>query len=508
MRLPFYVHANPAPHAWVDPVTGVTVKQSGGRYTTRNRRGGVPTLTAHLAAAQDARIGRLFVCGAIPESWTNRQPSKDWAISKRGHFIDSADPRLSFTNARTGWSVEIRTAAVWFGGPVDPNTACSAWVLLLWLLAQAFDKDTTAPVLLATPASSGRQMLAALRGDWPDPVPDDISELIRSTSPQHRIEVVGTCYGGCDQHRPQRAEPATAVACLDARFAYASMVRELGVGVVGQLTGQQAHALADANPYARARFDVTFKVPDGWSKPGLLMVKHPDGQHWHTPSLPGVAARTWADAAEVALARSNGWPVIFHEGLTFGKALGNPLDRWAARLVKVWAELRGHEGEPAALAAAAVRNIVLHTLGGFHSAGRESAHLAPSPLHVPQLVTARRDNPDGTVTYYTREKVTGSAAAFMRPELTSQIWARAHVRLATNRQRAGYLHLPDVWAMQGDALYVPTASIPGDLLTDLRHDQRNIPGRYRVKGEALATDRHPLVRPGTVAELAALRVAS
>ena len=151
-------------------------------------------------------------------------------------------------------------------------------------------------------------------------------------------------------------------------------------------------------------------------------------------------------------------------------------------------------------AARAVRLILLHAIGTFHSIGREVAHHVDSPRQVPAAgVIRRRDHRDGSVTYYTRRALTGAAASFARPELSAQVWARAHARLAEAPGGHGFMNLgPDVTlGMFGDALYTTVPGTPADWITT----GASRIGAYRIKG--LSNDPRPV--PTSVAGLLALR---
>lgn len=453
-----------------------------------------PSLVDYLEAFTAHGVERVYVVGPdpLPEAWRGR-PGGTWTIAKRGHYPDGAYPRFAFESRLTGWHVEIRRAAAFYGD-ADLPTAHNAQLSAAAEIRRAFRIGDDRPALFGSPAATGRQLLGVAGARLGRPPGPELAELIRSTSPQHRIEVVGACYGECDAHAAAAPLPWQAIgAAIDQTFAYASLCSELGTG--GRLlTLVEAEQLANSQPYARARYLVRFRVPDEWAAPGLLMTKHPDGRHWHTPNRPGWHGETWCDAVELLIARRAGWHAAVLGGIAFEP--GRPLDVWRDRLVASWTRLReaGHTA-----AAGAIRAIVLHTIGSLHSLGADEAHHAETPLDVPTIgVTGRTDNPDGTVTYYTPRRLTGDQAAFAHPELSSQIWARAHARLASSPDGAGFLdHGRPVWGLWGDAQYLAFADAPAATL----HGVEPRPGRYRLKG----TTPGPVAPPGTMPELIALR---
>jgi hypothetical protein len=490
--------------AWCDPATGVIVTDAGrmlGAHPGAGRRRVNPADIADALAA--AGVSRCYLTGGSwPASWlTFADPARSgWVPGKRGHYEDAADPRLDL--ARTGPAgperVDLRRASSW-GLPDDvtPRDARETFLALDSALRARFRGSPAGPILRATATATGQQLHAlAAPAEWTgDQLDDDLAELVRSTSPQHRIETPGSCYGKCDQHRARPAVAPAVVTYLDARFTYASLTAGLGVAPAWRLTGDQATELLDRNPYARARFRARVTVPEWWEHPGLLMTRHPDGRHWHAPDLPGLTFETWVDSAELVPARAYGWRVELLEGLAFTEG-ARPLDVWTRRLVDVHKGATDTGTELGRNAARMVRAIMLRTIGAFHSTGRDVTHVADEPLDVPAAgVTYRRDLPDGRVVYRTRQAPRGAQAAHVRPELTAQIWGRAHARLWTAPGGAGFMSLDPgaVWGMWGDALYLSTGN-PGWL-------DDGKPGRYRVKG----TSPEPVARPAGAGELLTLR---
>lgn len=496
MSRPVAYRTRPAVVAWVDLEAAYAL--TGGRRITlpTGRPGFRPTLAATLSTLSAAGVTRAYLTGSsFPDRWATATPPASWHPAARGHYVTSDDPRLTFTREHDGYALELRRAASWFGAEATPLECSTAWHVLERALARAWHPGTGYPVLLATPGATGTQLWAlAAPGNLGDDLDDDTAALIRSTSPQHRIEVPGSCYAGCDAHRPRPAEPLP-VSYFDARFAYAALCSELGSGQPVRLTGRAATQLAGVNPYARARYHVRFAVPPGWAWPGLLMEPHPDGTHWHAPDVPGYVGQTWADSSEVDLALRYGWSLEFLEALAWPVKV-RPLDVWRRRLVDVWRRLEADD-EP--LAARAVRLILLHTIGTFHSVGREAAHIAATPREVPASgVIRRRDLAGGRVLYHTRQTLTGAAASFQRPELSAQIWGRAHVRLAEAPVGRGFLELdPDATVgLYGDAIYCRSDA----WLFRSEATPAGV-GVYRLKGRT----REPVNRPRSVAELLKLR---
>lgn len=506
MTRPAFYRPSDVRSAFLDPSTGVGVTDGGRSFYARPRAAQGLTLADLADAAAAAGVTRVYLTGGPwPEDWlTYTDPDvSGWVPGPRGHYTDPGDTRLDLarTTPDGPQRVDIRRAASW-GLPDDTPAplAAETFTALERALRKAWRPPEGVPVLLATPTATGQQLaaLALPRGWDPEPLAPDLAALVRATSPQHRIETPGSCYGGCDAHRA-RPDTEAVVTHLDARFAYAALCRELGAG--GELvTADRLEEALTVSPYVRGRAHVRYTVPDWWEHPGLVVEKHPDGRHWHAPDRPGYTGQAWLDTSELVMARAFGWRLEIVEGLLYGRTPQDPLRLWIERLVEIRtrAETAGRAGSrPAELAADILRTIALRTIGSMHSTGRRVAHIAASPLEVPPTgIEDRRDLPGGRVLYHTRQTPRGAAAAWARPELSSQIWARAHTRLAVGPGGAGFLSLRDpdaVVGMWGDALYLTTGD-PG-----WPDDGR--PGRYRVKG----TTPTPVPRPRGVRALTTLR---
>ena len=505
MTRPAFYRPSEARAGFLDPVTGTGVADTGRGFYARPGPSGALEPGDLATAAAGAGLSRVYLTGpAWPDEWmTYTDPDRTgWVPGKRGHYADTDDPRLDLTRDTPDGPVrlDVRRAAAWgFPEDVTPVLARDTMAALERALTAAWRPPDGVPVLLATPTATGQQLAAlALPKGWDAPQLDpDLAGLIRATSPQHRIETPGYCYGRCDAHRP-RPQRDDVVTYLDARFAYASLVRELGAGG-GLVTAATLEDALAGSPFVRGRARVRFTVPDWWEHPGLVIEKHPDGRHWHAPDLPGYQGETWLDTSELVLARSFGWRVDVLEGILFDRPRGDALRLWAERLIAIRDRARAAAAtsRPAELAAGILRTIVLRTIGSMHSAGRRVAHVASSPLEVPPTgVEDRRDLPGGRVLYHTRQTPRGAAAAWARPELSAQVWGRAHVRLAAAPGGAGFLSQRDpdsIVGLWGDALYL-TGGDPG-------WDDDGRPGRYRVKGITPA----PVPRPRGVGDLTALR---
>src|SRR4051812_16786897 len=265
-----------------------------------------------LATAEAHGSRRVFLTGPKPTSsaWLDETP-EGWTPA--GHFYQLRDPCGRWRGGTPRRVVEVRRVASWFGeGDYTPAECREAMRLVHVLLTHATRGKVR---LMGSPAAVGQSLWADSLGtcgrDKLDAQLDDrFADLIRSTSPQHREEVVGRCFDDCDEHLPAPSSKAPGLHYLDAVFMYAACVRELGTAPVGHFEGERyAASFWQQYPYRRARYRVSFTVPADWTAAGLLPVKHPNGRNWHYPNRPGLTGETWADAAELHVAERHGWIV-------------------------------------------------------------------------------------------------------------------------------------------------------------------------------------------------------
>jgi len=517
----------PVPTVWVDFTTGTGVTDSGARVTPKlTGRRKRPTLADLLDTAHNLSAERIMLTGKLPVAEVG-QPH--WLIAETpswtspGHWL-SSPPTGRFTHDITGRNLEVRTAAEWF--PVEgltPEQARQAWVATTEAVKGVENME-----LLKSPAATGAQLWARSlpRTLDPEPLPDDVAELLHRTSGQHRIEhlTTGPAACGCGACRPLvdlQETPRGGFAYVDGRFMYASLCRELGSGPVTRLTATQGQELLETDPYARARYRVRFSVPPWWDHVGVLPVAHDDvNAGWHYPNVPGASGETWADGVEVKLAYEGGWDIEVLEGLQFTK--GRLLDTWADRLKRARERLINGAGAPSdmdpvvrAAAVAAIRGILIQGIGAFASRGRETTRVVWSARDVPPQATASVVRHGEAFVYRMPSRQTsGQAAALYRPELAAQVWARGRARVlecpAALAQRPGapramvgalQVDPAHLLAINGDAIYtttVPPWSLP---TTTPGGGDDGAVGRMRLQGWL------PSVKlPATAAERNVLRV--
>ncbi len=219
-------------------------------------------------------------------------------------------------------------------------------------------------------------------------------------------------------------------------------------------------------------YRVTARVPDSWHHIGLL--KAPGGEvideTGHYPNTPGNTFTNWTTADELALAIDNGWYIKIHERIVWPHPDTDPLATWRKNLV----ELRSEVDDP--LLQAAIRSVVLHTIGSFHRPYTYEEKMALrsqiSPDQIPRgsqiLVSHPRE-------LRWIEKVPLSSAdrqKFVHPEWSATVWGRARRRLA---EFALQLPYEDVVCLMTDCVW-------SAILPDWIPIEDNVkPGVFRLK---------------------------
>ena len=434
-----------------------------------------------LEGARAGGYDRVMVCGqAPPPTWLLRMVP-GWTGG--AHYLDTDTPVGRFTHDATGHAVQLRRAAEWFGPTVTTPRDCAE---AYDLLAGAWRRVMGGP-LFDSPAATGMDGWLRCNPDT-EQLPADLAELVRATSPQHRVELF-----------PHEG-PLPGFAYVDGRFQFASLLAELGTATGAHLYEDPViaeHQAADL--YARARFQVRATVPRHWDTLGVLMCPAgPDpGDGWRSPRTPGETFTTWCDGAELRLARLYGWQCDVLAALPFGK--GRPLDQWRDRILRG----REHLATPAPsrvhdAARAGLRSILLQTIGAFHSTGRTLTRVIDPTNYAGDGALEHRGH-----VWIVREHhaLTGRAAAMTHPEISAQVWGRSHARVlesptgGTRWAGAAQVELADIVGIRGDALYLtrnPQWPDDGKI------------GRLRLKGWLPG----PLDPPRTLDELNRLRAAA
>lgn len=460
-------HVGRRDRAWYDWHTGRAV-DAGGRGCALPKRASVRILLERMSVlALTGRFGHpdmVYVCGPMPGQSRDGMRRWAWGLSGAGgrglpegwdhgrHFwpVDGA-PVLRYRRP-AGPDVEVHFAESWGFGPDDTPEGCYH---ALTELGGRLAGRWRGAVVLGTPVLTGRYTMRRA-------VPDEdrvvwearTLERVRATAGQHRFEWL----------RPGGNVPA--VAELDMRLAYGTLTANLGAGP------EVWYGQDSFDPLARARWDISFRVPHDWPHPyGLLPVPDPGNRLlWSWPAEPGTEHSTWADGAEVAVALDAGWPVKVYAGVGPERPQADPLGAWGKSIAGIALALKGAGEE---LAYRAARAVLVQGIGGL--VGREQLVYRVLPFEragdVPNdAIDAHRI--DGHVTW--AERAPSQAGDMTHPEWAAGIWGKCRARLLWKRDGTGALNLPDedVLGFRGDCLYL--ARDPG-------WPDRGRPGEWRTK---------------------------
>lgn len=550
------MRSHPRPYAakrietfYMDFETGRGVSSTGRSFSCQPSQGRKnPTLqdkldTVGYLASQISLEANIMFTGKVPriEPGQNTR-ARHWLLVNtgpweadpdKGHWLGTP-PTGRFRHATTGKRIEVRTAAEWFGSTVlSPELAREAFQILDGLIGDQFGRylpNTTETGILKTPAATGTNLWAAsLPTAMPlIPVEDDIAEELHATSGQHHLEhsVAGPSL---DPHPdvvplidPKVLPRLDSFAYVDGRFMYASLCRGLGLGPGIRLKRSEAADLLRDDPYARARYRIKFTVPDTWHNVGIFGVQHPDKRDgWYYPNRPGAVGETWADAAEVFVAQKFGWLIEPLEAVVFTKKMpksrkrfygddhiarrgvteARPLDLWSKKLSEGRAAIADDPTLPPTLkkaVGAALRSILIQSIGAFASRGRGKTIKTDDPKTIPEQYLDSMERMGKSFVYFVPQAMTQRQEAFYRPELAWQVWGRGRAKTLYNRtndQECGALTLPgsSIVGINGDAIY--TSTLPQwALSTSQNGADDGQAGRLRLQGYLSGPVRTPVTR--------------
>lgn len=532
------------PTIWIDYTTGRGVRSDGQVFKAlpRQRRkhpnleDKLESVAAEIGAT--ARKVRIMLTGKTPtvspggKHWLNVNAA-NWS-SPRRHWLGNP-PAGRFQHDLTGLEVEVRLASEWFGdAPLNPSEARQAWDVLDNVLMYTFGKKSTErsnrsggilpadmrTTLMLTPTATGKNLWAAALPPQfnPEPISWDIADEIHATSGQHHIEhLVGSEGDGLhDDVIPtidSRARPEIdQFTYIDGRFMYASLCWELGTGPAVRLNRSQAADLLHSphGEYVRARYEVRFTVPNDWSHIGILPMKHSNpSDGWYYPNRPGAHGVTWADAAEIFVALRAGWHIEPLQAVRFNQAMppakkrranddvtaqrttvkAKPMDQWAQKLRTARDNIAGDPDIPEVIKqaiGAALRAILINTIGGFASRGRSATVTVTDIKDVPPEHQHSIQVHGDVFSYIEPQQMPDSALPFYRPELAAQVWGRGRAKVLSapgKGQQVGALYLPgsSIIGINGDAIYtteMPEWALP----VDRGGADDGMPGKLRLQG--------------------------
>lgn len=335
--------------------------------------------------------------------------SGEWAPLARPYIGTTA---LSVKVGAYGREVELRRASSWFGPEASPDDCAGAVRHVRHAVGKVGAR------VKATPAHTGLAMLSAIHlasGHVYEPMTGDVQTALRSTSGQGRFELF-----------PRAAKRGRTLVKVDARFQYAALcsASELPVGDPDEVRGEP-------DEFARGWVEVEFAVPRDGPPIGLLGVY--EGGHWSYPTTG--KHRTWCALAEVQLARRHGYKVRTLRGYVW-RHKARALARWSNHLTRERERVSGLSvptGERDA-ARAALRSILVQTVGMMHGRDARSTGTVDTPQEIPDDASAIRRLSDGRWTFETSRPALNRIAD-SHPEWTVQLYALARVRLATQLLR-------------------------------------------------------------------------
>ena len=541
----------PIPTVFMDFTTGQGVLDNGQPFRSQTSPGRKnPTLTdklnsvAHVAGPGVEQV-RIMFTGKVPPADRNTRhwlmvQTPGWSAD-RGHWLGSP-PTGRFTHRNTAQYIEVRVASEWFGdSSLTPRQARDAWAYLDALLSFTFGPSLPSGMrttLMRTPAATGTNLWAATmpKGLNPEPVTDDIAAELHATSGQHHQDhlVSGPATAEHEDVAPlidTRVTPEIPrFTYIDGRFMYASLCREIGTGPGRRLNRAQAFELLDSNPYARARYEVRFTVPENWRHVGIFGIQHANpADGWYYPNRPGARGTTWADASEVFVARNAGWlveplqAIVFNETMSQarkrfqgddhvarrGTTKARPLDLWAEKLMKASENVAVDPDVDVALkkpVGAALRAILIQSIGNFASHGRGSTAVVDDPKEIPAQYADTAQRKGRLWTYTVPQYLSDRQKAFYRPEFAVQVWGRGRAKVLSTRvgeHSAGALALPgeSIIGINGDAIYTTAVPPAWCLPQEQGGADDGKAGRLRLQGHLNG----PMKPPRTRAERDKLR---
>jgi hypothetical protein len=440
---------------------------------------GQPDLSYLLFLCDDG--DRIHLCGPLDKmtrDWMREPLSKGWKFGREFAFKHrTAVYEKESSSGKKEVSVKLAShRESWFPGCEDAQTGCDAWRAL-----ESEWKSTGLP-LLSSPAATGKALLweslpRLVSGEYVEfpSLDDDLATLIRGNSPQHRIEVIQRYLIDMNAE-PFTVDPADCVQ-YDGRWMYAAMcgLDRFPIG--------QPKRVGGFVEYQPGIYNVRIRIPETWNHVGLLPVKGrmADGTYvWGYPCAPGTAFITWAFEPELTLALKHGWEIMdVYDGYAFEK--GRPLLNWSGKLIEMRAKFQEQEktftkGAPSGFAAAAVRQILNHTIGAMHRNDFER-EMSVSDDNFRQW---RRENPDlAESETRTPEKVPGgylvptfvkdtSRFAIFMPHWSATLYSLARARVAEWALRCDPSTLVKI---NGDAIYSTVAQPELDKLDTQRLGQ-------------------------------------
>ncbi len=491
----------PIPTAFMDYETGRGVLSNGQPFTPKiSPRRQKPTLADKLDTVANLRINgqeikRILFTGKIPTAESN---GRHWLLVQtpgwetyRGHWLGTP-PTGRFDHTLTRARIDVKVAKEWFGDtPLTPQQARDAWDVCERMLGEFFRNDLEgASPMMMTPAATGHNLWALTLPKNYDPplLEDDVAEQLHATSTQHHLDHLVAGESLPDHPDvvamidPNVSPKINSFSYVDGRFMYASLTRALGMAPGVRLNRAQCWELMEENPYVRARFFIRFTVPANWNHVGIFGVPFESAsQGWYYPNRPGARGECWADASEIFVARKFGWAIDFVEGIVFNQKRYStrkrfekgsdvatrrvvdiaPLDTWSERLQKARQVAANYPDFPPVIRTAigaALRAILIQSIGAFASRGRGKTGITYDPKMIPVEYQGSVVQKGKAFIYEIPQSLDNRMRAYYHPELAVQVWGRGRAKVLHHKANGfdcGALTLPgnSIIGINGDAIY-------------------------------------------------------
>lgn len=407
-----------------------------------------------LNSAAAAGVQVIYLVGGTSRAdsptrqWYAAPVAQGWEILSE--FDDHAFA-VKFQREADRYIIDVRMSAIWFGDETHVQTLKDSYIELENALRLAWNDQHVC--LWGTPAATGMDLFQRSIG-WNMEYPildDETRELLYHNCPQGRIEMLTL----------PEVTTIPGFYHLDARWQYAACLGELPGRLVSDDTVDQF-----AGPYIPAFYRVKAIAPLTWQHVGLLPKYEPKSETTIYPVRPGWQFTSFAGNAEIDLALKNGWDIKIERRLIFAKA--DPARTWLDRMKK----LRDATENP--LIAAAIRNMVIGTIGAWHRRATKVKHITPLSKSneikgaIPGSVTPTENG----IEWYSWADISTAQQPYQHPEWSGAVWSRARARIA-----AAALQLPReaLIAFRTDAISAsanpdwPDTGKPGDWRPKIAH---------------------------------------
>jgi hypothetical protein len=444
-------HYSHRPTYWYDYRSGTIILPDG---TVKHTSRYIPLVTLlsgiEKNTGENGRSVNLFLCAG---NLLKNKPSKQYFTSlSDGWVLDNFKfEAVQGKYYRAGFKIYLYGTGKYFGEEKDVVSIREAYQTLQSQLDDAFHYPNY--MLSTTPAATGRELLRVSLPEgvqYPRLSDDTLDAIYRNCCYQSRIE----------HFPPRRVTLENGVYIIDGAWMYASCLYHLPTG---HCEHDKRNVLATRpNGYRCPGFYYcTVTVPAHWQHIGLLKEwkeRYRADEESRYPNTPGETFKCWCTADELVLAMVHGWQVTIHERYYFPEELADPFTSWLRKFVTL-RKLASERGDK--LLKAAIRNIVLHTVGSFKQCYTWQDYIDISDEQFRQLEETSRNierfprRKPGIMSCKVEIPLHRDRQPFVRPEWAATIWGRARAKLA---EFALKLPFGDIVSLRTDSIWC--ASLP------------------------------------------------